>query len=264
MGRSAIAPAVVSALLFGLLVIIYSTSDSTTELYSLDGIQLDPNAVSQLTGGDSAKTPSYVYLSHESGHRINKLLKKDEKGEIDGIALDSRAEAELGDSHVSIQHRHSERASSSKKKRVSRAQTLLDEGKENLDSSNWQDAVKLFAKAEAIWKRHGNEDYHWAASLKNDVLRAHPELAAQKPGSPGMSEHQLEVKDAEKQLSSGHAFRSLYGLLREKQAAKMGAPPHMQSSSPSALRPASAQTASLSETPQHSPNSVTQRIDAAT
>jgi len=216
-------PAFVLCALVVCAVVYFSHEDQTTSLMQIDGITLDANAMAQLGGGSSGSessqsSPNYVTVSHESSKHMNQLLKKEEKGSFDGIALDSRAAAEFGDAQVHIKHRHDIHRAASHKLRVSKAQRMLDAGKQDLDSNNWADAVKRFSMAESMWKKDGNADYHWAQSLKKDVLRAHPEAGADEHSPHVLSAHQQAIKDAEKQLSSGHAFRSLYGLLREQHA----------------------------------------------
>ena len=196
------------------------------ELLEVDGIQLDRHAAEELSGAGAVGKSSAIsmHLSHMSGKGINKLLKDNEQGEIDGIALDSHAMAELyggASSHARASH-----AAAKQSKTSSRAQLLLDEGKQDLDSRHWKLAVQLFGRAKHIWKRAGNNQYHWASSLENDVLRLHP---GAKPAGHAAHARRTEgrqsmrrpgVSTAVKELSNGHQFRSLYGLLRDKHAMK--------------------------------------------
>jgi hypothetical protein len=193
-----------------------------SRLLEVDGIELDPHAAAELSGGGDGDRGSAisVKLSHMNGKNIDKLLKDNEKGEIDGIALDRNAMAELHGSSAHLSH--VSHAAKEKAKASSRAQRLLDEGKEDLDSRRWKTAVKLFARAKRIWKRNGNDFYHWADSLEHDVLRMHPSAAPSRIAShvrQATAGHgQSSVRRAVKQLSTGHQFRSLYGLLRDQHA----------------------------------------------
>jgi len=205
-----------------LLVMMSDAPTDHQQLLEVDGIQLDADASAELSGSTVGAGKSSVismHLSHMSGKGINKLLKDNEQGEIDGIALDSHAMAELhGGGSSARGARHS--SNTAKAKASSRAQLLLDEGKQDLDSRQWQAAVQLFSRAKRIWKRESNDQYHWAASLEHDVLRLHP---GAKPGvTAAHSGHQAagqpSVRTAVKELSNGHAFRSLYGLLRDRHA----------------------------------------------
>lgn len=199
------------------------------DLLEVDGIALDSRAAAELSGGGSvakrAGTSALsMHLSHMNGKNIDKLLKDNEKGEIDGIALDSHAMAELNGGQLS-HAAHARHAADRKAKASSRAQRLLDEGKQDLDSRQWKAAVRLFARAKRIWRREDNDQYRWADSLEHDVLRLHP-------GAKPVRTHSVRavhgrrtaegarpgVRTAVKALSSGRAFRSLYGLLRDRHA----------------------------------------------
>lgn len=197
------------------------------QLLEVDGIPLDSRAAAELTGRsgtDGRSSAISMHLSHMSPKSIDKLLKDNEKGEIDGIALDSHAMAELGGG-MDKSSAHDSQEAHKKGKQSSRAQRFLDEGKQELDSRHWKAAVKLFARAKRIWKKEGNDQYHWADSLEHDVLRLHPDS---KPvGNSFGGSHSGEggarssVRKAVKQLSSGHAFRSLYGLMRDQKASQV-------------------------------------------
>lgn len=195
------------------------------ELLEVDGISLDAHAAAQLSKGDTSGTrvgssALSMHLSHMNSKSINKLLKNNEKGEIDGISLDSHAMAELSGGVPSDRAPHANH-DARKSKASSRAQRLLDEGKQELDSRQWKAAVRLFARAKRIWRRQDNEEYRWADSLEHDVLRLHPgarPVGARSAHTPPAGSGRPDMRTAVKQLSSGHAFRSLYGLLRDQHA----------------------------------------------
>ena len=195
----------------------------------VDGIPLDARAAAALGGGAGRgagrSSAISMHLSHLSGKSIDKLLKNNERGEIDGIALDSHAMAALGSGGGAAHAAHASHAAQTSAAATSRAQRLLDEGKQDLDGRQWKAAVRLFARAKRIWRREGNDQYHWASSLEHDVLRLHP--GAKPAGSIAAkdSRHSADggrsdVSAAVRQLSSGSQFRSLYGLLRDHRADK--------------------------------------------
>jgi hypothetical protein len=219
----------------GLLVLVCAAlalappRGAPADLLEVDGIALDSHAAAELSGGGlggqrAGRSALSMHLSHMNGKSIDKLLKDNEKGEIDGIALDSHAMAELnggGPAHAA----HARHAADRNARASSRAQRLLDEGKQDLDSRQWKAAVRLFARAKRIWRREDNDQYKWADSLEHDVLRLHP--GAKPVGTHPMRAVHGErtpegarpgVRTAVKALSSGHAFRSLYGLLRDRHA----------------------------------------------
>ncbi|EKX44989.1 hypothetical protein GUITHDRAFT_152815, partial [Guillardia theta CCMP2712] len=204
-------------LAIGSILVITGKSDSSS-LLELDGIPLDKNALSQLQGetlGASGNSLSLVE-SHLSAKRINKLLQAHESGQIDGIPLDSHAMAKLNggtSSRLTETEFHRPKRHS---KVVSRAQKYLNHGKAALDQGRWKSAVKDFSRAKRIWRSEGNDKYHWAQTLQSDVLRAHPRSnAGSKHSSPSKSP---AMNKAVREISSGHAFRSLYGLMRERRS----------------------------------------------
>jgi hypothetical protein len=237
---------VLSVALGAALLIALAAPSAPTQLSEVvvDGIPLDAHAAAELSGGDGKREGNEVigkrsgmeryrerasaismHLSHMSSKGIDKLLKDNEKGEVDGIALDSHAMAALGgaDSAHAAHVSHAERKSAAAG--GSRAQRLLDEGKQDLDGRQWKAAVKLFARAKRIWKREGNANYRWAASLEHDVLRLHPGAKSAWSAVAGDSGHSAgrgrsDVRAAVRTLSAGTQFRSLYGLLRDHRAAK--------------------------------------------
>jgi hypothetical protein len=219
-----VAPAGVLALVCAVSALLLTVAPPRAELVEVDGISLDSHAAAELSngGGSGQRAGSSalsMHLSHMNSKSINKLLKDNEKGEIDGISLDSRAMAELNGGAPAAHASHDSHAAR-KSKASSRAQRLLDEGKQELDSRQWKAAVRLFARAKRIWRRQNNEQYKWADSLEHDVLRLHP---GAKPAGVHSAHTQTEnprpdMRTAVKQLSSGHAFRSLYGLLRDQHA----------------------------------------------
>ena len=230
-GRAASGLVALSAALGAALLIALAAPSAPTQLSEVvvDGIPLDAHAAAELSGGagNRAGRSSVIsmHLSHMSSKGIDKLLKDNEKGEVDGIALDSHAMAALGggDSAHAAHVSHAERKSAAAG--GSRAQRLLDEGKQDLDGRQWKAAVKLFARAKRIWRREGNANYHWAASLQHDVLRLHPGAKSTRRAVAGDSGHSAgggrsDVSAAVRKLSSGTQFRSLYGLLRDHRAAK--------------------------------------------
>eukprot|EP00960_Hanusia_phi_P032761 750049-Hanusia_phi.AAC.2 len=204
-------------LAIGSIVVITRTSYGSS-LLELDGIPLDKNAMSQLNGDTERRPKSALSLieSHLSAKRINKLLEAHESGQIDGIPLDSHAMAKLDGGSSSRLAQASLQRPQTHRKVVSRAQNFLNQGKQDLDEGRWKSAIKDFSRAKDIWKSEGNDKYHWAQTLKSDVLRAHPRSStgskhASSSKSPAMNK---AVRD----ISSGHAFRSLYGLMRERRA----------------------------------------------
>jgi len=229
-GRAASGIVALSAALGAALLIAMAAPSAPTLLSEVvvDGIPLDAHAAAELNGGAEHRagrsSAISMHLSHMSSKGIDKLLKDNEKGEVDGIALDSHAMAALGEGdsahavHVSNAERKSAVAGS-------RAQRLLDEGKQDLDGRQWKAAVKLFARAKRIWRREGNDNYHWAASLEHDVLRQHPGARSARIAVAGHSGRsaggeRYDVRAAVRKLSAGTEFRSLYGLLRDHRAVK--------------------------------------------
>ena len=127
-----VAPAGVLALMCAVSALLLTVAPPRAELVEVDGISLDSHAAAELSngGGSGQRAGSSalsMHLSHMSSKSINKLLKDNEKGEIDGISLDSRAMAELnGGAPGRGAHASHDSHAARKSKASSRAQRLLD------------------------------------------------------------------------------------------------------------------------------------------
>lgn len=234
------------------------------ELLEIDGIELDRNAAAKLTGSSGSVGGRRRDASPYPDDATDKMLKQHEAGDLYGVALDKNAAAVLHRARVkSVSSRGREGSSGGTGKvKGGKAQALLERGESELDSERYRSALRDLAKARDDWKGQGRQDWHWAETLVQDVLRSHPELrhheqekenagtaratkaggkvVSKKWGSDAGSQHGL-IKTAAKELASGKQFRSLYGLARDEAARRAGAPewspPAESAQGPAALQP---------------------------
>ena len=255
--------AVVCAVCATVLVRVTAPRGSAAELMEIDGITLDSNAVRTLglsTGDDAQAKAREVYdLSHDSSKQINNVLVKHEKGNLDGIPLDANAMKALGTSAPEVRAAGGGSPPQSKRpKGISMAQGFMNDGKRDLDKHHWTRAVEMFNRAERVWKGEGSANWRFAQTLKKDVLRAHKvnksiDSSAVGSSSTPLGHHRLQVQKAMRQLSTGHAFRSLYGLMRSQKkrvGPKGPSAPYSQSMGAVPLELHSASEAALKGLPQ--------------